>query len=198
MQKLEVTGGYITDSHKLELQPMLLESQKQFELLQTENKQLLAHLKILEEQDVNAVRKEELQKTAVQEQSDRQEGKFKLVNLPEAHKRLKSKYLKLHEQKMELLEKLEERNVQVKTVCDKVFQVTVEYPTMERSLSAEELQSPDNPKAAEIYQLRKVIEDKENKIDNLTVQLQSFEKVVVKLKEQLKAAQVCYYHSVMS
>ena len=182
---------------------MLIESQKQLELLQTENKQLLARLKILEEQDVNAVGKEELQKTAVQEQSDRQERKSKPVDLLEAHKRLKSKFLKLHEEKMELLEKLEERDTQVKTLRDKVSQVTVEYPTVEHSLSAGELQSPDDPKA-EIYQLKKVIEDKEKKIDNLTVQLQSFEKVasgntdlgqqVVKLKEQLKAAQVCYYH----
>ena len=113
----------------------------------------------------------------------------------ESYKRLKSKYLKLHEEKMELLEKLEERDAQVKMLS----QVTVEYPTVKRSLSAGELRSPDDSKT-EIYQLRKVIEDKETKIN---MKLQSFEKVasgntdlgqqVVKLKEQLKATQVCYY-----
>ena len=63
--------------------------------------------------------------------------------------------------------------------------------------------SPDDPKA-ENRNLRKVIEEKDMEIDNLKVQLRSFQAVAsgnmslgeenARLKDRLKAAQVCEYN----
>ena len=133
-------------------------------------------------------------------------------------KELKAKYLAIHAEKMDLitnknqlvaekdqlLEKLEERDNQLKQLREEILArgdgPPTEHPNVERSLSMGSIQSPDDPKA-EVKRLREVLEERETKIHNLTMQLKTFEAVagdkasletdIVELKEQLQEAQVC-------
>ena len=104
---------------------------------------------------------------------------------------------------MQLLEKLEERDAQLQQLREESLRERddrppVSHPDVERSLSTGDV-SPDDPKA-EIRKLRKVIEEKDVKMENLYVQLRSFdavasaktslEKEIAQMKTQLEAAKV--------
>ena len=125
-----------------------------------------------------------------------------------AFKDLKAKYLQVVDEKYTLLSereqlvvKLEQRDLGLyeENLPKRDDRPPVSHPDVERSLSTGDL-SPDDPKA-EVKKLRKVIEEKDMKIDNLKVQLRSFEAVasgnmslgveIAGLKDKLEAAQVC-------
>ena len=124
-------------------------------------------------------------------------------------KDLKAKYLQLMDEKIKLtperdqLLNLADRDVELKllheeTLPERGDRPPVSHPDVERSLSTGDL-SPDDPKA-EVKQLRKVIEEKDVKMENLYLQLRSFhavastktslEKEIAQMKLQLEAAQV--------
>ena len=138
-----------------------------------------------------------------------------------AFKDLKAKYLQVVDEKLQLLaerdqllgerkqllEKLADRDIELKqlreeTLPERDGRPPVSHPDVERSLSMGDL-SPDDP-TAENRKLRKMIEEKDMEIDNLKVQLKSFEAVAsgnmslreenARLKDRLKAAQVCEYN----
>ena len=184
----------MTDADKLELERMLRESQEKLDKLQVENKNLL---ELLQLQNQTPESKEEVPNLHPADVPQQQAGSRAL-------KDLKAKYLLLFDEKLQLLEKLEQRDTQLQqlheeTLPERDGRPPVSHPDVERSLSTGDL-SPDDPKA-EVKKLRKVIEEKDMKIDNLNVQLRSFEVVasgnmslgeeIAKLKDKLEAAQVC-------
>ena len=91
----------------------------------------------------------------------------------------KEKYLSMHTEKMSLLEKLEERDAQLKEMRETLAESGItptNYPHLECSLSLGALGSPENPKV-EVYRLRSVIEEKEKKLENMNMQVKTFEDV---------------------
>ena len=187
----------MTDADKLELERMLRESQEKLEKLQVENKNLL---ELLQNQSTES--KEEVSNLHPADVPQQQAGSP--GQEPKALKDLKGKYLLLHGEKMQLLEKLEERDAQLQqlreeSLPEKDDRPPVSHPEVERSLSTDDLSPADSK--AEIRILRKVIEEKDLKIDNLNVQLRAFDAVasgnmslgeeIAELKDKLQAAQVC-------
>ena len=127
------------------------------------------------------------------------EGKSQPVE--ELNKRLRANYLKVNEEKILLLEQLEERDAQIKRYRDEL--AVKDAPpaplNVQRSLSAGEAESLEDPKA-EVRRLGNALKEKEVEVDNLKVQLDSFQEVasgnmdlgkeVVELKKQLKESEV--------
>ena len=113
--------------------------------------------------------------------------------------RLKEKYLSLHEQKLQiqsekikLLGELEERDVQLKKLQEKLSESLYSSPHIERSLSLGALESLEYPRA-EVYRLRSVVDDREKKLSNLNIQLKTFQEVAARnadLERQLKQLQM--------
>ena len=122
---------------------------------------------------------------------------------PGAFQRLKTQYLRMLEEKMQLLDKLEKRDNQLKALREEKLakgeESTANYPDVMRSLSVGDAQSPADPRA-EVDRLRGVLDDREKKIHNLQVQLNSFQQVasgnatleeqIVQLKGKLEASEV--------
>ena len=196
-QKVAVTDGNMTDTDKLELERMLRESQEKLEKLQVENTNLL---ELLQNQSPES-KEEEVPNPHPADVPQQQAGSP--GQEPKALRELKAKYLLLHGEKMQLLEKLEERDAQLQQLREESLRERddrppVSHPDVERSLSTGDV-SPDDPKA-EIRKLRKVIEEKDVKMENLYVQLRSFdavasaktslEKEIAQMKTQLEAAKV--------
>ena len=174
---------------------MLSESQKQLRQFQEENKKLTDDLLQLGE-DYKYLLKQE-QVTTDPAGLPAAEGKS-----DEAQKRLKRNYLKIHDEKLQLLQKLEERDAELKelrTANATGEKTQKDYPSVERSLSVGEVKSPEDPRA-EVDRLRRVIEEKEVKVDNLNIQLQTFQEQaeenvtlsqqIAGLMEELKAMKV--------
>ena len=89
----------------------------------------------------------------------------------------KDKYLSMYTEKMSLLEKLEERDAQLKEMREMLAEsgtTPTNYPRIECSPSLGALGSPENLKV-EVYRLRSVIEEKEKKLENMSMQLKTFE-----------------------
>ena len=150
---------------------MLSESQKQLRQFQEENKKLTDDLLQLEEDYKCLLKQEPVTKDPAGPPAA--EGKS-----DEALKGLKRNYLKIHDEKLQLLQKLEERDAELKelrTANATGEKTQKDYPSVERSLSIGEVMSPEDPRA-EVDRLRHVIEEKEMKVDNLNMQLQSFQK----------------------
>ncbi len=128
------------------------------------------------------------------------EGKSQPV-VEELNKRLRANYLKVNEEKILLLEQLEERDAQIKRYQDEL--VAKDAPpaplNVQRSLSAGEVESLEDSKA-EVRRLGNALKKKEVEIDNLEVQLDSFQEVasgnmdlgkeVLELKKQLRVSEV--------
>ena len=206
-QKVEVTGGNMTDADKLELEQMLRESQDELEKLRVENKNLSDHLTESQEQlEQLGFARESLYErlTESHEKLERlqAENKNLLERVAElsapkpasgvqppshearAFKNLKAKYLQVVDEKLQLLA---ER--------DQLLGEKKQLPEIETGLT--QLHLPDGPPVshpdverslstedlspddpkAEIRKLRKVIEEKDMEIDNFRVQLKSFEAV---------------------
>ena len=216
----------MTDADKWELQRMLKESQEELQRLWNHNRALVEQLKALEGQK-DASRAEHegkidsgLDPEKIVEQmmkkAEDKSGEFteqlraneKLQDAPvppkegkeptDAFARLKKNYLALHAERTQLLEKLEERDKQLKELREE--QPTY-YPNVQRSLSMGEVLSPEDPRA-EVGRLQEVLQDKEKKIHNLGMQLKSLEaamsggadhasrELIQQLQERLKAAEV--------
>ncbi len=121
----------------------------------------------------------------------------------ELNKRLRANYLKVNEERILLLEQLEERDAQIKRYRDEVAVKDAPPDTLsinvQRSLSAGEAESLEDPKA-QVRHLENALEEKEVEIDNLKVILDSFQEVasgnmdlgkeVVELKKQLRESEV--------
>ena len=120
--------------------------------------------------------------------------------------RLKKEYLSLHaeklqiqSEKMKLLGELEERDVQLKELQEKLTESPYGSPRIEQSLSLGALESPEDPRA-EVYRLRSVVDDREKKLSNLNIQLKTFQEVaarnadferqLMQLQLKLKATEV--------
>ncbi len=129
------------------------------------------------------------------------EGKSQPVK--ELNKRLRANYLKVNEERILLLEQLEERDAQIKRYRDELAAKNTPPDTsslnVQRSLSAGDAESLEDPKA-EVRCLKNSLKEKEVEVDNLKVQLQSFQEVasgnmdpgkeVLELKKQLKESEV--------
>ena len=223
----------MTDVDKFNLERMLQDSQDELENLRVENKNLANHLTESQEQlEELQVARESFNERLVKSQEKlgrlQAENKNLLERMAElsalkpaggvqpsgheakAFKDLKAKYLQVVDEKYtllaereQLLVKLEQRDLGLyeENLPGRDDRPPVSHPDVERSLSTGD-QSPDDPKA-EVKKLRKVIEEKDMKIDNLNVQLRSFDAVAsgnmsleeenARLKDKLKAAQVCTY-----
>ena len=186
-----VNEDNMTYADKLDLQEMLKQSQEELEKLWSQNKLLVEHVRVLEEEAQSDVKSETLGKT---DNVSPEPGTFQ---------RLKTQYLSTLEEKMQLLEKLEERDNQLKVLreekLEKEEESTANYPDVMHSLSVGDTQSPADPRA-EVDRLRGVLDDRENKIYNLQVQLNSFQQVasgnvtleeqIIQLKRKLEASEV--------
>ena len=183
----------------------LAESQEQLEELRIARENLMVSQERLQAQNKNLTeRVAELSapKPAGGVQPSGQEAK--------AFKDLKAKYLQVVDEKLQLLAERDQllgEKKQLPEIETELKQLhlperpSISHPEVERSLSTGDL-SPEDPKA-EIRKLRKVIEEKDVEIDNFKVQLRSFEAVAsgnkslgeqnARLKDKLKAAQVCEY-----
>ena len=174
---------------------MLSESQKQLRQLQEEKKKLTDDLLQLEEDYKCLLKQEPVTKDPAV--APAAEGKS-----DKAQKRLKKNYLKLLDEKLQLLQKLEERDAELKelrTANATGEKTQKDYPSVEHSLSAGEVTSPKDPRA-EVYHLRHVIEEKDMKLDNLDMQLQMFQEQaeeninlsqqIAGLKEELRTMKV--------
>ena len=168
----------MTDTVKLKLQQELVESQQELELLREKNQTLLEAVEL--------------------------EGDSRVKKLQEANMRLTDKYLSLHGEKMHLFEKVKERDDQLRDLREAGVVMTDSrhnacFPNVQRSLSVGEVTNLTDP-IAEVDRLRIVIECKSKKIDNLTMQLNSFQDVasgnvslqsdVTELKAKLEEAEV--------
>ena len=135
----------MTDADKLDLQEMLKQSQEELEELWNHNKILVERVRVLEECNVEVT-----------------------GNISPEPGHL---YISTVEEKMQLLEKLEERDNQLKVLreekLEKGEESTTNYPDVMRSLSVGDAQSPADSRA-EVDRLRGVVEDRE-KIHNLQV-----------------------------
>ena len=192
---MAVTDGNMTDTDKLDLQQMLMESQKELENLRKEKENLLEqreglleHVKVLED-SVDAKPESADSAKAVQEKKSEAE-KFR---------QMKKSYLKIHAQKMQLEEKVIERDTQLK-VFREGFGVTPSPPVddhdLQRSSSAGDLTSPVDPRA-EVLRLRSVVKEKDERIHNLDMQLRSFQQgladgqdQITQLRAELESTQV--------
>ena len=186
-----VNEDNMTDADKLDLQEMLKQSQEELENLWCQNKLLVERVRVLEEEAQSGMKSETLGKTD------------NVSPEPGAFQRLKTQYLSTVEEKMQLLEKLEERDNQLKVLreekLEKGEESTANYPDVMRSLSVGDAQSPADPRA-EVDRLRGVLDDREKKIHNLQVQLNSFQQVasgnvtleeqIIQLKGKLEASEV--------
>ena len=210
-----VAEDSITDSDKLELQDMLKHSQEELERLWNHNKLLHEQLKVLEGQH-HMHKSSELEGEG--ESGDTSKSQCKVAELtnrlravvetePVKFQRLKKKYLSLHaeklqiqSEKMKLLGELEERDVQLKELQEKLSESLYSSPRIEQSLSLDALESPEDPRA-EVYRLRSVVDDREKKLNNLNIQLKTFQEVAAsnvdlerqlgQLQMKLKATEVC-------
>ena len=109
----------MTDADKLELQQMLRESQDKLEKLRVENENLL---ELLQNQSIES-KEEELQ-VVVPDPNPAgvpQQHAGSQRNSGQALKELKVKYLLIHDEKMQLLEKLEERDAQLKQLREETL-----------------------------------------------------------------------------
>ena len=233
-QRVAVTEGNMTDADKLELEQMLRESQDELEKLRVKNKNLSDHLTESQEQlEELQVARGNLMESQERLQAENKNLTERLEEFsapkpaggvqPSGHevkafKDLKAKYLQLVDEKMkltperdqllaekkQLLEKLADRDIELKQLREDILperddRPPVSHPDVEQSLSTGDL-SPDDPKA-EIRKLRKVIKEKDVKMEMMDVQLRSFdavastktslEKEIAQMKMQLEAAQVC-------
>ena len=206
-----VNEDNMTDADKLELQEMLKQSQEELEKLWNHNKILVERVRVLEEaqSDVKTETLDsetldlEKSETLDMKKSETLEKTGNISPEPGAFQRLKTKYLSTVEEKMQLLEKLEERDNQLKVLREEKLakgeESTANYPDVMRSLSVGDAQSPADPRA-EVDRLRGVLEDREKKIHNLQVQLNSFQQVasgnvtleeqIIQLKGKLEASEV--------
>ncbi len=128
------------------------------------------------------------------------EGKSQPV-VEELNKRLRTNYLKVNEERIFLIAQLEERDAQIKRYRDEL--AVKDAPpaplNVQRSLSAGEAESLEDPKA-EVRRLGNALKEKEVEVDNLKVQLDSFQEVasgnmdlgkeVLKLKKKLRESEV--------
>ncbi len=129
------------------------------------------------------------------------EGKSQPVE--ELNKRLRANYLKVNEERILLIAQLEERDAQMKRYRDELAAKDAPPATLslnvQRSLSAGEAESLEDPKA-EVRRMENALKEKDVKIDNLEVQLDSFQvvargnmdlrKEVLELKKQLRESEV--------
>ena len=171
-----VNEDNMTDADKLDRQEMLKQSQEDLEKLWCQNQLLVERVRVLEEEAQSGMKSETLGKTD------------NVSPEPGAFQCLKPQYL----EKMQLLEKLEERDNQLKALRE-------EELTAIHLLSVWDAQSPADSRA-EVDRLRGVLEDREKKIHNLQVQLNSFQQVasgnvtleeqIIQLKGKLEASEV--------
>ena len=220
----------MTDADKFKLERMLQDSQDELENLRVENKNLTNHLTESQEQlEELRVARESFNERLMESQEKLERLQAENKNLLErvaelsapkpaggvqppsheakAFKDLKTKYLQVVDEKLQLLAERDQllgEKKQLPEIETELKQLhlperpPVSHPDVERSLSTGDL-SPDDPKA-ESRNLRKVIEEKDMEIDNLKVQLRSFQAVAsgnmslgeenARLKDRLKAAQV--------
>ncbi len=170
--------------------------QEELERLWNHNKLLVERLEAYE--DLSGVPipfKEEDEKLDTSKPTDR-EVKTKAL------KRLRTQFLDLHAEKMQLLEKLQDRDAELKKLREETIgdEPLANYPDVRRSLSVGEVRFSAEDTNAEVDRLRSVLEDKEKKLDNLAMQLKSFQAVasdnaqlidqVDQLKAKLKASEV--------
>ena len=178
----------MTDTQKVEqLEKQLKQTQQESEKLRQESQRLREELDRLRMSQTQGDQDKDPQQEAVMEN-------------------LRKNYLKLHTEKMDFLAKLEARDEELKQLHDQKAGASYTHPNVTRSISADGILSPDDPKV-EVVRLREVVENKQNKIESLEVQLRSFQdvarekerlqvhsqdqsKVVMGLKKELEAAQV--------
>ena len=150
---VQVHEDNMTDIVKLKLQQDLVLSQQELELLRQRNKTLHEAMEL--------------------------EGDDKLSKLKEDTQRLNDKYLALYGGKMELFEKKMEHDNQIRDLRGgRVVQAEsgtpCYYPNVQRTLPLEEVISDPN---IEVDHLKSVVEDRDKKIHNLKMQLDSFQDV---------------------
>jgi chromosome segregation ATPase len=216
---MAVTQDNMTDSDKLELQQMLKESQEELERLWHHNKILVERLKTMEsqhrmlqsndgEEHMNGSEADaevnDCLKSYERPQLSYRLRKDETAESSTAFRKLKDNFLSLHEEttqlrsdKAQLARELEERDAQLNTLS------LPSTPDIERSLSLGALGSPEDPRV-EVERLRSVVQDRDMKLDNLKMQLKTFQEVatekadldqqVKELEAQLKATEVCWNH----
>ncbi len=177
----------MTDSDKKKL----IESQQELEKLKKENEDILSK----QEQDKtervemeNYLKELETEKSVLtshletlQEELSRNAAlRGKSQPVEELNKGLRANYLKVNEERILLISQLEERDAQIKRYRDKLAAKDAPPTTLslnvQRSLSAGEAESLEDPKA-EVHRLGNALKGKETEVDNLKVQLQSFQEV---------------------
>ena len=121
---------------------------------------------------------------------------------------LRKNYLKLHTEKMYLLEKLEARDEELKQLRDQSTSGEDTYTNAGCSLSSDGVFHE-----VDIVRLREVVEHKQRKIESLEVQLTTFQavanakerlrvqsqdqsRIAIDLRKELEAAKVCGYKCV--
>ena len=179
----------MTDTQKVEqLEKQLEQTQQEFEKFRQESQKL--------QEELDRLRMSQTQGDG--DKDPQQEANMEI---------LRKSYLKLHTEKMNLLDKLEARDEELKQLRDQKAVANDTHPNVTRSISADGILSPDDPKV-EVVRLREVVENKQSKIESLEVQLRSFQTVaservrlqghsqdqsrtVMGLKKELEAAKVC-------
>ena len=155
----------MTDTQKVEqLEKQLKQTQQESEKLRQESQKL----------------REELDRLRVsQTQGDGDKDPQQEANM----KCLRENFLKVHAEKMDLLEKLGARDEELKQLRDQKAGVSETHLNVTRSLSADVILqlSPDDP-TAEVVRLTEVVESKQSKIENLEVQVKSFQNVAIEKK----------------
>ena len=189
-----------------ECEKKVTESQTQLNLIKQQTELTLQAKTIeLQGKDVRALQdKDEKQQQAQSGVKSKTLGKTDNVSPePGAFQRLKTQYLRMLEEKMQLLDKLEKRDNQLKALREEKLakgeESTANYPDVMHLLSVGDTQSPADPRA-EVDRLRGVLDDREKKIHNLQVQLNSFQQVaignatleeqIIQLKGKLEASEV--------
>ncbi len=184
----------MTDTDKLDLQQMLMESQKELENLRSEKESLLEHIEVLEVQfHLSDAR------SALENADTAKAGQGQTRSDADKLRQLKKNYLKVHNEKLELLEKVKERDSQVKELRDGFGQTANPPVDNQAPQHSSDLPSPEDPRA-EVDTLRATLDEREDRIHNLSMQLRSFQGLadekanykvqITQLREALETARV--------
>ena len=203
-----VTEDNMTDTARSEVQKKLKESQEELEKLWKQNQCHEEHVKTLEAQEQEL---KGLWKAAQEQSQDFWNQNRQLVHRLQAFKALenasktskqdtdpfktlRTNYIGLHTEKTQLMENLDERDSQVKELREKLARSSDpaespgSLPNVQRSLSIGQPLLPGHDSTAEVQQLRQVLQERETKIHNLNVQLNTFQEVAsnnTKLQQQI-------------
>ena len=212
-----VTEDNMTDTARSEVQKKLKESQEELEKLWKQNQCHEEHVKALEAQEQEL---KGLWKAAQEQSQDFWNQNKQLVHRLQAFeavenasktsqqdtdpfKILRTNYIDLHMEKTQLVEKLDKRDSQVKELRKKLVRsgYLEESPgSLPDVRHTQQPLSPGHDSTAEVQQLRQVLQERETKIHNLNVQLNTFQEVasnnailqqqISRLRAKLKAHEV--------